>query len=162
MRANEWHLRDPEAAASNLKTDLYKGLSEKEALRRQRKNGKNDIWHVQRASATRYALQTVGELTTVLLIITALIAGFMAKESVVSTLEVIFGSTAAIAAILDTKAAISLLIFCLLYTPCVAAIAAVKRELGVKWAAIVIVGQCAIAWLASFIAHAVGVLFTMI
>ena len=95
-------------------------------------------------------------------VITALIAGFMAKESVVSTLEVIFGSTAAIAAILDTKAAISLLIFCLLYTPCVAAIAAVKRELGVKWAAIVIVGQCAIAWLASFIAHAVGVLFTMI
>ena len=77
---------------------------------------------------------------------TALITGFMAKESVVSTLLVLYGSSSALAAALAPSAAAPLLIFCLLYTPCVAAVAAVKRELGGKWAAIMVVDQCVIAW----------------
>ena len=80
-------------------------------------------------------------------ITTSLITGFMAKESVVSTLSVLYGSGAAITAALSVKAAASLLVFCLLYTPCVAAIAAVRRELGGKWAAGMVVLQCAVAWL---------------
>lgn len=84
-------------------------------------------------------------------IATSLIAGFMAKESVVSTLSVLFGSTESILAALSPTAAISLLVFSLLYTPCVAAVAAVKRELGGKWAIGVAVGQCVIAWLAAFL-----------
>ncbi len=87
---------------------------------------------------------------------TALIAGFMAKESVVSTLSVLFGGTGAIVAVLSPLAAASLLVFCLLYTPCVAAIAAIKRELGMKWAIGVVVGQCVIAWAAAFVLHLVG------
>ena len=80
---------------------------------------------------------------------TALISGFMAKESVVSTLSILYGSTQS----LTTPAALSLLIFCLLYTPCIAAIAAIKRELNGKWALIVVFGQCLIAWLASFVVY---------
>ena len=80
---------------------------------------------------------------------TALITGFMAKESVVSTLSVLFGSTAALTALLTPLSAMSLLVFCLLYTPCVAAVAAVKRELGGGWALGVALGQCAVAWLAA-------------
>ena len=87
---------------------------------------------------------------------TALIAGFMAKESVVSTLSVLFGSTGAIVAVLSPLAAACLLVFCLLYTPCVAAIAAIKRELGIKWAVGVVVGQCVIAWLVALVVHLVG------
>ena len=81
---------------------------------------------------------------------TALITGFMAKESVVSTLTVLFGSTEALFGVLTTAGAASLLIFCLLYTPCVAAVAAIKRELGGRWAVLVAIGQCAIAWVAAF------------
>ena len=80
-------------------------------------------------------------------ITTSLITGFMAKESVVSTLSVLFGSTAAIKAALSLRSAASLLVFCLLYTPCVATIAAVKRELGRKWAAGMVLLQCSVAWL---------------
>ncbi|MBR3149256.1 MAG: ferrous iron transport protein B [Eubacterium sp.] len=80
-------------------------------------------------------------------ITTSLITGFMAKESVVSTLSVLFGSTGAIKAALSLRSAAALLVFCLLYTPCVATIAAVKRELGRKWAAGVVVMQCVVAWL---------------
>ena len=87
---------------------------------------------------------------------TALIAGFMAKESVVSTLSVLFGSTGAIVAVLSPLAALCLLVFCLLYTPCVAAIAAIKRELGLKWAVGVVVGQCVIAWLAALVVRLIG------
>ena len=87
---------------------------------------------------------------------TALIAGFMAKESVVSTLSVLFGSTGAMVAVLSPLAAAALLVFCLLYTPCVAAIAAIKRELGLKWAVGVVVGQCVIAWLAALVVHTIG------
>ena len=89
---------------------------------------------------------------------TALITGFMAKESVVSTLTVLFGSTAALSAVLSPLAAASLLVFCLLYTPCVAAVASVKRELGGKWALGVVAGQCAIAWVCAFAVHLVGTL----
>ena len=82
---------------------------------------------------------------------TALITGFMAKESVVSTLSILFGSTSALTSAITPAAALSLLVFCLLYTPCVAAIASIKRELGGKWALIVVFFQCAVAWMASFI-----------
>ena len=81
---------------------------------------------------------------------TALITGFMAKESVVSTLTILYGSSAAFAAALSPAAAAPLLVFCLLYTPCIAAVASVKRELGGKWAFIMVVNQCIVAWLAAF------------
>ncbi len=87
---------------------------------------------------------------------TALITGFMAKESVVSTLSVLFGSTSALTSIITPVSAVALLVFCLLYTPCVAAVASIKRELGGKWAVIVVVGQCAVAWLAAFIVILTG------
>ena len=89
----------------------------------------------------------------------ALIAGFMAKESVVSTLTVLFGSVAALQAALTPAAAVSLLVFCLLYTPCVAAVSSFKRELGSKWALGIVVEQCAVAWFAALIA---GIIMRMI
>ena len=81
---------------------------------------------------------------------TALITGFMAKESVVSSLLILYGSSAAFAAALSPAAAAPLLVFCLLYTPCIAAVASVKRELGGKWAFIMVANQCIVAWLAAF------------
>jgi len=78
-------------------------------------------------------------------IVTALVAGFMAKESVVSTLLIVFGSASALGKYLTPLPGITLLVFCLLYTPCVAAVAAVRRELGGKWAWIVVIGQCLVA-----------------
>ena len=90
---------------------------------------------------------------------TALITGFMAKESVGSTLSVLFGSTEALLAAITPLAAASLLVFCLLYTPCVAAVAAIKRELGGKWAAGVVIGQCVIAWIAAFVVYMIAGIF---
>lgn len=90
---------------------------------------------------------------------TALITGFMAKESVVATLSILFGSTASLQAVLTPLSAAALLAFCLLYTPCVAAVASIKRELGGKWAAVVVAGQCVIAWLAAYLVHIAGSLF---
>ncbi|MBQ9851859.1 MAG: ferrous iron transport protein B [Ruminiclostridium sp.] len=90
---------------------------------------------------------------------TALIAGFMAKESVVSTITVLFGSTEALLAAITPLAAAALLVFCLLYTPCVAAIASVKQELGGKWAVFVVVAQCAIAWVVAFAVRLIGLAF---
>ena len=89
-------------------------------------------------------------------ILVALVSGFMAKESVVSTLEILYsgGVTTAMTAL----SAACLLVFSLLYTPCVAAIAAVKRELGAKWAAAVVVWQCAVAWIAALLVHLIGLL----
>ena len=84
---------------------------------------------------------------------TALITGFIAKESVVSTLSILFGSTAALTSLISTKAAAALLVFCLLYTPCVAAIASIRRELGQKWAIGVVILQCAIAWICAFLVY---------
>ena len=91
-------------------------------------------------------------------IVTALITGFMAKESVVSTISVLFGSTEDMLAVLTPVSALALLVFCLLYTPCVAAIASVKRELSRKWAICVVLFQCGIAWVAAF---AVKMLFSL-
>ncbi|MDO4744920.1 MAG: ferrous iron transport protein B [Bacillota bacterium] len=87
---------------------------------------------------------------------TALITGFMAKESVVSTLSVLFGTTDTLLGILTPVSAMALLVFCLLYTPCVAAVASVKRELGGKWAIGVVVGQCAVAWIAALLVVLIG------
>ena len=87
---------------------------------------------------------------------TALITGFLAKESVVSTLSILFGSTATLTSGITPLSAASLLVFCLLYTPCVAAIASIKRELGGKWAVGVVIIQCIIAWLAAFLVYLIG------
>ena len=87
---------------------------------------------------------------------TALITGFLAKESVVSTLSILFGSTATLTSDITPLSAASLLVFCLLYTPCVAAIASIKRELGSKWAISVVILQCAIAWIAAFLVYLIG------
>jgi ferrous iron transport protein B len=89
-------------------------------------------------------------------IVTSLIAGFMAKESVVSTLNLVFGSRAAITAAITPLAGFCLLVFCLLYTPCVAAVSSVRRELGTKWMFFVIINQCVIAWIAAFVVSLVG------
>ena len=87
---------------------------------------------------------------------TALITGFLAKESVVSTLSILFGSTATLTSGITPLSAASLLVFCLLYTPCVAAIASIKRELGGKWAVGVVIIQCVIAWIAAFLVYLIG------
>jgi len=83
-------------------------------------------------------------------IVTSLICGFMAKESVVSTMEVL-----SVGSLLTVQTAVPMLIFCLLYTPCVAAIAAIRRELGRRWAAFVIVFQCSVAWLCAWLGYLV-------
>lgn len=91
-------------------------------------------------------------------VVTSLVSGFMAKESVVSSLVLLYGSTEALLASLTPLAAASLLVFSLLYTPCVAAISSIKRELGGKWAALVVVGQCVIAWIAAFLVRLIGLM----
>lgn len=93
---------------------------------------------------------------------TALIAGFMAKESVVSTLSVLFGGTEELLVALTPLAVVSLLVFCLLYTPCVAAIASIRRELGGKWAVGVVIGQCVIAWVCALLVRGLGLAMGMI
>jgi ferrous iron transport protein B len=90
---------------------------------------------------------------------TALITGFLAKESVVSTLSILFGSTDLLLGTLSPLGAASLLVFCLLYTPCVAAIASIKRELGGKWAVGIVLLQCGIAWVCALVVHLIGLLF---
>lgn len=90
---------------------------------------------------------------------TALITGFMAKESVVSTITILFGTPETLVSTLSPLAGICLLTFCLLYTPCVAAIASVKRELGSKWALFMVLFQCFTAWVIAFLLHSIGLLF---
>ena len=90
---------------------------------------------------------------------TALITGFMAKESVVSTFSVLYGDTAEMLTAIAPAAALALLVFCLLYTPCVAAIASVKRELGRKWAAAIVVFQCGVAWITALVVKLVASMF---
>jgi ferrous iron transport protein B len=85
--------------------------------------------------------------------VTALVSGFMAKESVVGTIGVLFPGDVGLHEIMTPALAFVFLVFSLLYTPCVAAIAAVRRELGGKWALIIVVLQCAVAWLVAFLAH---------
>lgn len=87
---------------------------------------------------------------------TALLSGFIAKESVVSTLSILFGSTALLTAAITPAIAASLLVFCLLYTPCIAAVASIKKELGLKWALLVVAMQCVIAWVCSFLVYLVA------
>ena len=89
-------------------------------------------------------------------IVTSLISGFMAKESVVSVMELLFSSAEGIGSMLSTLTAASLLVFSLLYTPCVAAVASIKRELGSRWALYVVLWQCGVAWVAALIVHLVG------
>ncbi len=87
---------------------------------------------------------------------TSLISGFMAKESVVSVMEVLFRTEGGVETALTTLSALSMLVFCLLYTPCVAAIASIRREMGGKWAVGMVLWQCGIAWLAALIVRIVG------
>lgn len=90
---------------------------------------------------------------------TALISGFMAKESVVATLTVLYGSVETMMTIISPLSVVSLLVFCLLYTPCAAAVASIKRELGGKWAWNIVLFQCVIAWVVAFLVRGVGLIF---
>ena len=89
-------------------------------------------------------------------ICTSLITGFIAKESVVSTMELLFGS--GIETALSTLSTVCLLVFSLLYTPCVAAVTSIRREMGLKWAVGIVVWQCVVAWLATSVVHLIGML----
>ena len=89
-------------------------------------------------------------------LVTAILTGVMAKESVVSTISILFGSTVEMVSVISAAGAMSFLVFCLLYTPCVAAIASVKKELGGKWAAYVVVIQCVVAWIAALITYIIA------
>ena len=110
-------------------------------------NSKSILASIAGVVAPVFSLQGFGDWR----IVTALVAGFMAKESVVSTLSVLTGTVGALSALITPSAAYSLLVFCLLYTPCVAAIASIKRELGVKWSFCVVVFQCLLAWVVSLV-----------
>jgi ferrous iron transport protein B len=89
-------------------------------------------------------------------IVTSLISGFMAKESVVSVMQMLFDSPEGITAMLSTLTAVSMLVFSLLYTPCVAAVASIRREMGWKWALVVVVWQCGLAWILAALVQLVG------
>jgi len=102
-----------------------------------------------------FALHGFGEWR----VVTALITGFIAKESVVSTLMILYGGSAAVTAVLSPATALALLVFCLLYTPCVAAVASIRRELGRKWAAIIVLEQCAVAWVLSLLVAGICAIF---
>ena len=91
-------------------------------------------------------------------LVTSLISGFMAKESVVSITQMLFTAGAGITAAISPLTAVCMLVFCLLYTPCVAAIAAIRREMGRKWAWFTVLWQCAIAWIAALIVRLIGML----
>ena len=110
-------------------------------------NSRSILAMVSGVVAPIFSLQGFGDWR----VVTALVAGFMAKESVVSTLSVLTGTVGAVASILTPGSAYSLLVFCLLYTPCVAAIASIRRELGGKWAFFVVVFQCVLAWIISLL-----------
>ena len=92
-------------------------------------------------------------------IVTSLFSGVMAKESVVSVMEVLFKPEGGAAAVITSRASIAMLVFCLLYTPCVAAIAAISRELGKKWAAGIVVWQCVLAWICAYLVYLAAGLF---
>ena len=94
-------------------------------------------------------------------VVTALVAGFMAKESVVATLSILSGESAGITSILSPMSALALLVFCLLYTPCVAAVASIRRELGVKWAIGIVFMQCVIAWIGALVVRGIWIAFVI-
>jgi ferrous iron transport protein B len=89
---------------------------------------------------------------------TALITGFLAKESVVSTLTILYGSTTVFSQTMSSAAAAALLVFCLLYTPCVAAIASIKQEMGTRRALVTALFQCVVAWVCALIVHGIGLM----
>ncbi|MBQ5365513.1 MAG: ferrous iron transporter B, partial [Spirochaetales bacterium] len=89
-------------------------------------------------------------------LITSLFSGFLAKESVVSMMGILFASEGGIGAAISPLVATGMLVFSLLYTPCVAAVAAVRRELGGKWAASVVIWQCLVAWLCTLLVRLLG------
>ena len=91
-------------------------------------------------------------------LITSLISGFMAKESVVSITTMLFTAGAGVVSEISPLAGASMLVFCLLYTPCVAAIAAIRREMGRRWALFTVAFQCGIAWLAALAVRLIGLL----
>ena len=95
-------------------------------------------------------------------IITALISGVMAKESVISVLEVLFPAGESVSSVLTPLTAASMLVFSLLYTPCIAAIAAIRRELGSKWALLMVLWQCALAWFCAFLVAQIGTVMGLI
>ena len=95
-------------------------------------------------------------------IATSLISGFMAKESVVSVLEVLFGAQGGVTAVMSSLSAASLLVFSLLYSPCVAAIASVRRELGRRWALYMVLWQCAVAWIAALLVRLIGMMTAIV
>jgi len=90
-------------------------------------------------------------------VVTSLVAGFLAKEAVVGTLGTLFAGVT-ITEVFSTAVAFTILIFCLLYTPCVAAVATIRRELGGKWALFIVAAQCAIAWIVAFLVHSIAIL----
>ena len=92
-------------------------------------------------------------------IVTSLITGFMAKESVVSILGVLYVFEGGVAAVMSTLTALSMLVISLLYTPCVAAVTSIRRELGHRWAIGVVLWQCIIAWLAAVVVRLIGMAF---
>jgi len=94
-------------------------------------------------------------------IVTSLISGFMAKESVVSIMQLLFGAEEGLTATIGALTAVSILVFSLLYTPCVAAIASIRREMGRKWTLFVVLWQCSIAWAVTFIVRLIMMLFGM-
>ena len=91
-------------------------------------------------------------------LVTSLVSGFMAKESVVSVMNVLFTTGAGLTAELTPLAAASMLVFCLLYTPCVAAVSAIRREMGGKWALFTVIWQCGVAWVAALAVRLIGML----
>ena len=95
-------------------------------------------------------------------IVTSLISGFMAKESVVSVMEVLFGAQGGVAAVMSPLSALSMLVFSLLYSPCVASVASVRRELGREWAVYVVLWQCAVAWAAALLVRTIGLIAGMV
>jgi ferrous iron transport protein B len=92
-------------------------------------------------------------------IVTSLVSGFMAKESVVSVMNVLFTAQGGISKVITPLSAATILAFSLLYTPCVAAIASIKRELGQRWAIYVVIWQCLVAWIVAFLVHLIGLAF---
>ena len=168
MTYRAWELKNLDRAALR---ELTAAIAEQAAEELEYNAQEGEPWSEQKYKAVLAAQQKENALLAGVLaplfdplgfgdwrVVTALISGFMAKESVVSTIALLFGSTAALTAAITPLAALCLLVFCLLYTPCVAAIASVKRELGGTWALGMVVAQCAIAWVVALVFHVVGAL----
>ena len=128
---------------------------------------KNFNFHLDMVEEPESMLATISGVLTPLFrplgmgdwrLVTSLFGGFMAKESVVSVTRVLFAAEGGIKAAISSLTAVCMLVFCLLYTPCVAAIAAIRREMGTKWALFTVLWQCGIAWIAALIVRLIGML----